>query len=224
MLGSNIPLWITADPIPVPNVSSTTTPVLSLPAPNLSSASPAASASLRTVICWPSSSELMMSRALVPIHDFVDVGRGADDAVGDDAGVGDPERAGPPEFVDDGGDRLGDRRRRGGLRCQQLEPVADQLAGVQVDDAALDPAATDVDAETRRCGCRRCAGRRVGGRVGTGHRISSARRAASRPHPSGWRTAWESRLPAFRGCFAARPLPCVGVPAAPVMRWSGEHA
>ncbi|CFS59536.1 Uncharacterised protein [Mycobacterium tuberculosis] len=33
MLGINVPLWMTADPIPVPNVSSTTKPGLFLPAP-----------------------------------------------------------------------------------------------------------------------------------------------------------------------------------------------
>src|SRR6185312_7126052 len=68
VLGSSTPLWITADPIPVPKVSSTMTPVLSRPAPNLSSARPAASASLSTVTCWPLSSLLKNSLALQPIQ------------------------------------------------------------------------------------------------------------------------------------------------------------
>ena len=68
MFGSSTPLWITADPIPVPNVSNTMTPVLSRPAPNFSSASPAASASLRTVTCCPSNAPPMTSLALRPIQ------------------------------------------------------------------------------------------------------------------------------------------------------------
>src|SRR6202162_817246 len=56
--------------MPVPTVSSTITPPLSVPDPTLASASPAASASLSTVTDWPSSAVPITSVALVPIHDL----------------------------------------------------------------------------------------------------------------------------------------------------------
>jgi len=78
---------------------------------------------------------------------LVDVRCGPHRAIGDDARVGDAERAGPAELADDGGDGLGDGIGRGGLRCRQLEPVADQRSGVEIHDAALDAASADVDSE-----------------------------------------------------------------------------
>jgi len=70
--------------------------------------------------------------------------------------IGHTQRAGPAELVDDVCDRLGNCRRGGWLRCKQLETVADQLPGIEVDDSALDAAAADVDSESAalRCGIR----------------------------------------------------------------------
>ena len=62
-------------------------------------------------------------------------------------GKGDAERALVVEIRRDLAGRLGDGLRGGGLRGVQPEPVADQHAAAQVDDAALDAGAADVDTE-----------------------------------------------------------------------------
>ena len=53
VLGTRRPSWNSALPMPVPNVSSRTTPRTLRPAPKATSATPAASASLRTVTRRP---------------------------------------------------------------------------------------------------------------------------------------------------------------------------
>src|SRR6185295_16407995 len=108
---------------------------------------------------------------------LVDVGRGANDPVGHDAGVGDAELVGPPEFPDDVGDGLGDGVGSGRLRGFELEALADQLPGIEVDDAALDAAAADVNAESAALRAAVCAG--VGGFIGGGHERYSQRRAGA---------------------------------------------
>src|SRR5581483_5285009 len=97
-------------------------------------------------------------------------------SVGDDAGVRHAKRTGPVEVLDDLRDGLRDGFRRGGLRCQQLVSLTDQLSCLEVDNAALDAAAAHIDAESvkmRAC----CAVGFDDGRVGGGHEHSSTRRA-----------------------------------------------
>ncbi len=67
MLGTNCPPLKTALPMPVPNVSRMTVPVRPRPAPNHSSAMPAASASLTSVTGAPSRSASFRA-AFTPIH------------------------------------------------------------------------------------------------------------------------------------------------------------
>ena len=91
---------------------------------------------------------------------LVDVGGGAHDPVGHHTGIGNTELLGPAELAHHRGDGLGDRVGGRGLRGRELDPLADQQPGVQVDDAALDAASADVDAESAVLAA-------VGGRVGS---------------------------------------------------------
>ncbi len=68
MLGTSVPSMKSALPIPVPNVSSRTVPLVLRPAPNRTSASPAASASLSTATGTPQTFWNSL-RASVPRHD-----------------------------------------------------------------------------------------------------------------------------------------------------------
>ena len=143
----------TADPIPVPKVKRITTPEVSLPAPNESSAIPAASASLRTVTSRPPRA-LPNERGRVGVDPgLVDVRGAARDAAGHDSGQRDADRPGPLGLLDDLGHSARDRIGSGRLRGQDLDAVTDHFPGAQVDRAALDAAAADVDPET--CGCHR---------------------------------------------------------------------
>jgi hypothetical protein len=96
-----------------------------LAAPKRTSATPAASASLTKVMSRPS-----------PFSKSASASR---PAVGDAA-----ERR---DDLDDGGE---DRLRLAAGRRRELDPLAQELAAVDVDDGSLDPGSADVDSQ---CSC-----------------------------------------------------------------------
>ena len=133
-------------PIPVPRVSISTVPFWPTPAPNLISASPAASASLITVTSRPVAFA-NRSRASKSIQDLSTLA-----AVLVTPSVTTPGNvmpAGPVQVKPTASSRTdrGDRGRLRGLRGVDLDPVGEQLPGAQVDRRGLDPGSADVNAQ-----------------------------------------------------------------------------
>ena len=155
VLGNRTPLCNTADPIPVPKVNKITTPEVSLPAPNESSAIPAASASLRTVTSRPPSAlpnrggrRRCRSRTWSM---FAALRR---DAPGHDSGQGDADRTGstwPARRFSATVPAIASGVDGCGVRILMRSPIISPV--LRSNRAALDAAAADVDPET--CGCHR---------------------------------------------------------------------
>ena len=156
VFGTRTPSTNSADPRPVPRVSTNTVPVLPRPAPKRISATPAASASLTIVTSRDSrASELDGGRIVDPAG--VDVGGRSRRSVDDDRRDPDPDRGagagradlghGPPDPDDQAGGRGDDRVGRRRVRRGDPDPLADELASVEIDRAGLDPAAADVEAD-----------------------------------------------------------------------------
>lgn len=160
---------MSADPIPVPKVSSMTTPETSLPAPKRSSAR---ARGVGVVERGDLTATEVLAEQVVdvcPDPGLVDVGGGAHHTVGIHTRQRHPDRALPVEMRHHLGDRLGDRVRRRRLRGEDLEAFPHELTGVEIDDAALGARTADVHAETEiAAGLRTGAGHRVGGGWGGG--------------------------------------------------------
>ncbi len=148
MLGTSVPSNSSALPMPVPKVSSSTTPVTPFAAPKRASAMPAASASLSTYTSVAEPVALVKHCVDVGTDPaLVDVGRRPRDAVLDHRREGRADRTVPAGVGHQLGDDLGDGFRRGRARGQDAGALGHQLPGAGVDDRTLDARPADVDAE-----------------------------------------------------------------------------
>ena len=145
VLGSSTPSVNSALPIPVPRVTTITTPAQSDPRkPHLGNTGGVG------VVDHPRGATrrgLQRASASVPIS--------RDDVCPVRAALlhhrrqADPEGPRVVEVLDDGPHRLGHRLGRGGLRSGDAVPLAHKTAGVGVDQGTLDARSADVDAQDR---------------------------------------------------------------------------
>ena len=152
MLGTSCPSRNSALPMPVPSVVMITTPLRPFPAPNSISASPAASASLRTVTGAPTAF-VNSAAASVPIHDLSTFAAVSATPSLTTAGNVAPDGALPFEVLGDLGDDAGDRVRGRRVRRRDAEPGGGELAGPDVDRCTLDAGTADVDPQPCLHGC-----------------------------------------------------------------------
>jgi hypothetical protein len=131
-------------PIPVPKVSISTVPFWPTPAPNVISATPAASASFSTRTGLPVRCGTALP-ASSPDPGRVQVGRGPGHAVGDHSGEGDADRPGPAESGGELLHHVGDRVRQRRARRGDLLPVGKELARGHIYGRRLDAGTADVN-------------------------------------------------------------------------------